>query len=422
MVRRQELTYKKNKNYALIFITIYAISFFLFGLLVDTPKQIIDGLYSIITERDVLVTDYFQIAGIGAAFVNSGVLTLVFIFILYKLKINFKGVTIATLFLISGFALFGKNIVNVWPIIIGVYLYSLVQRDKFSKYIYIALLGTTMAPMVSEMFIYTDTHYALRLVIGVFVGIIIGFLLPPLGTFMIRVHQGFNLYNIGFAAGLLGLIFVSIFMSYGFKPNTRLIWSTGHNLVFSIFLYSIFSLMIIVGFFLNGKTFRSVRKLMKYSGRLIADFITMEGFPPALINMGLNGLMATSYVLLINGDLNGPTIGGILTISGFGGLGKHPRNIWPIFLGVYVGSLTKVWNINDPLIQLAALFGTSLAPIAGEFGWFYGMLAAFIHSSVVQRVGILSGGLNLYNNGFSAGLVATFLVPIIEAFKKDEIS
>jgi hypothetical protein len=139
-----------------------------------------------------------------------------------------------------------------------------------------------------------------------------------------------------------------------------------------------------------------------------------------LINMGITGIIATIYILLIQGNLNGPTIGGILTISGFSAFGKHPKNILPIFLGVLIGSLLKVFYINDPAIQLAALFGTGLSPIAGKFGWQWGVVAGFIHSSVVLNVGYLHGGFNLYNNGFAAGMVAAVLLPIIALIKKDE--
>lgn len=417
----RKLNSVKETNIKYIIITLYAFSLVIFGFIVDTPKEISQGLYNILTQPDTLITDYIGVGGMGAAFVNSGVLTLIFIYVLYKLKINFNGVTIAALFLIAGFALFGKNLLNVWFIIIGVYLYSKVQKEKFSKYIYIALFGTAMAPFVSEIMFSTATSVLIRVVLGSLVGLSIGFILPPLSSYLVRVHQGFNLYNIGFTAGMIGTIFVSIFKSYGFLPNPRLIWTTGNNKILSIYLYVLFLSMIGIGFYLNGKSFKKVRNIMNYSGRLVADFVILEGFPPTLINVGINGVIATSYILLVKGSLNGPTIGGILTVAGFGGFGKHPKNILPIFLGVFIGSLTKIWHINDPAILLAALFGTALAPIAGEFGWQYGVIAAFIHSSVVLNVGILHGGLNLYNNGFAAGIVAAILVPIIEAFRKDEI-
>lgn len=421
LTKNLNLDKKRENNTRFIIITMFALSLVIFGFLVDTPKAIFEGIYNILTQPDTLITDYIGVGGMGAAFVNSGLLTLIFIYMLYRLKINFNGATIASLFLIAGFALFGKNLLNVWFIVIGVYLYAKVQREKFSKYIYIALFGTALAPFVSEIMFSTMGSVVFRAVLGGGVGIVIGFILPPLSSYLLRVHQGFNLYNIGFAAGMIGTVFVSIFKSYGFLPNPRFIWTTGNNKILSIYLYFIFLLLIAIGFFLNDRSFKNLGNIMKLSGRLVADFVILESFPPTLINVGINGIIATSYVLIVNGDLNGPTIGGILTVAGFGGFGKHTKNILPIFLGVFIGSLTKIWHINDPAILLAALFGTALAPIAGEFGWQYGVIAAFIHSSVVLNVGVLHGGLNLYNNGFAAGIVAAILVPIIEAFRKDEI-
>ncbi len=410
-----------SNNTKILIITIYAASLVLFGFLVDTPQEIFRGILKIIIESDILITDYIGVGGMGAAFVNSGLLTLIFIFILYKLKINFNGAAFAALFLIAGFALFGKNLFNVWLIIIGVYLYSKKEKERFSKYIYMALFGTAMAPIVTEIMFNISAPLFVRVPLGIIVGLSMGFILPPLSSHLIRVHQGFNLYNIGFTAGMIGTVFVSIFRSYGFSPGARMIWTTGNNIILSIYIYTMFLSMIITGFYLNKKSFDRVNNIMKYSGRLVSDFILLEGFAPTLIIMGINGLIATSYVLLVGGDLNGPTLGGIFTIVGFGSFGKHPKNILPIFLGVFLGSLTKVWAINEPAILLAALFGTALAPIAGEFGWQYGVIAAFLHSSVVLNVGVLHGGLNLYNNGFAAGFVAAVLVPIIEAFRKDEI-
>ena len=122
-------------------------------------------------------------------------------------------------------------------------------------------------------------------------------------------------------------------------------------------------------------------------------------------------------MLAVGGDLNGPVIGAILTIVGFSAFGKHPRNIVPIMLGVFLGSLFKPFTAADPSILLAALFGTTLAPIAGRFGWHWGIVAGLVHSSAALSVGSLHAGLNLYNNGFAAGLVAAVLVPVIIAVK-----
>jgi len=386
----------------------------------DTPAEIFNGLYAIISQPDILITDYIEVGGMGAAFVNSGLLTLISIFMLYKLNININGISVAAVFLMSSFALFGKNLFNVWLIMIGVYIYSRIQKDKFAKYIYIALFGTSMAPTITEFMFYVDQPLINRIFLSTLIGLSMGFILPPLSAYMLKVHQGYDLYNIGFTAGIIGTVYVSLFKSYGFETKTSLIWSTGNNLVLGLFLFILFSSMIAAGYYLNGRSFRQMKKVVSYTGRLICDFITLEGFGITLVNMGINGFVGMAYILLIGGDLNGPSIGGILTMVGFGAFGKHIRNVLPIFLGVYLGSITKIWSITDPPIVLAALFGTALAPIAGEFGWLFGAIAGFINSSVVLNVGILHGGMNLYNTGFSAGIVAVAMIPIIQAFRKED--
>ena len=65
--------------------------------------------------------------------------------------------------------------------------------------------------------------------------------------------------------------------------------------------------------------------------------------------------------------------------------------------------------------MLALLFSTTLAPIAGEFGVLAGLIAGYLHSSVALNVGIVYGGMNLYNNGFAGGIVAIFMVPVIQS-------
>ncbi len=417
-MEKQKKQFKLNMTYYVLIA--FSIIQIIFGLTQDSPKGIILGLQSILSNPDTLVSDYFGIGGIGASFVNSGLLTLIFLFMLYRMKHRAHGVTIAGILTISGFAFFGKNLLNVWFVVFGVYLYSRYQKDNFSKYIVVALFGTALAPVATEIMFSTLLPNYISFPLGIFSGILMGFILPALATSMLNFHQGFNLYNIGFTSGLVGTVYVSILRSYGFVPEPRFIWTTGNNLKFSIFLSAIFLGFILFGIYTRDRKLSEFKSIFKYSGRLITDYVKLEGLPFTLINMGLAGLLSLTYILIIGGDLNGPTIGGIYTIVGFAAFGKTPKTILPIFIGVAFGSITKTWGINEPAIQLAALFGTALAPIAGEFGWMYGVLAAFIHSSVVLNVGFLHGGMNLYNNGFAAGIVAGFLLPIFEAFRKDE--
>ena len=391
-----------------------------FGMAMDTPQGIISGLYRIIVEPDFLITDYISVGGPGAAFVNAGLLMLLSIGMLRFFDIKITGAAVSSMWLMSGFGLFGKNLLNVWFIILGVWLFSRFQKEKFSKYVYIALFGTSLAPTVTQIMFGLSMSKTLSIPLGMLTGIVIGFILPPLSSHMMRIHQGFNLYNIGFTAGIIGTIVVSVLKSYGLYMETRIIWSTEYQGPMAILLMTLFITMLAIGYIYNGMSFKGLEKLYKYSGRAVTDFLVLEGFPITLINMGINGIFATAYVMLVGGVLNGPVIGGIFTIVGFSAFGKHLSNIFPIFIGVALGGLTKMWNVNEPGMLLAALFGTTLAPIAGQFGWGYGIIAGFLHSLVVQNVGFLHGGLNLYNNGFSGGIIAATMIPIIEAFKKEE--
>ena len=62
-----------------------------------------------------------------------------------------------------------------------------------------------------------------------------------------------------------------------------------------------------------------------------------DSYGPGLvyINMALLGIVFTTYILIVGGELNGPTIGGIFTVVGFCASGKHLKNVLPILLGVF---------------------------------------------------------------------------------------
>src|SRR5699024_10482649 len=117
---------------------------------------------------------------------------------------------------------------------------------------------------------------------------------------------------------------------------------------------------------------------------------------------------------------NGTTIGGLLTMIGFAAFGKNPKNSYPLMLGVYLGTVFSIYEANDSGPLLAGLFVTTLAPLAGRFGPIIGILVGIAHLSAVMYTGALHGGLNLYNNGFTGGLVATIFVGILTGYREKE--
>lgn len=407
-----------------LFLFLICIILIISAFVFDTKENVAIGLIKIIEDPDFLIADYFGVGGIGASFLNSGILMFLSILLLFSLKIEINGAALATVFTVTGFGLFGKNILNVWFIVFGVFIYSYYQKEKFKKYVYIALFGTTLAPVVTQIMFGFGKVNSLSIILGASAGIIIGFILPPLSTYLLRVHQGYNLYNIGFTGGIIGTIVISLFRSYGVDIQSRVIWTQGNNFKMLIVLILIFTSFILTSFYMDRIAYKDIKKVYKYKGRLISDFVMMEGFPVTLINMAINGAIATAYILIVGGDLNGPTIGGIFTIVGFGAFGKHAKNMTPLIFGVFLaGSIGEFMGgtpLNSPGVQLAALFSTTLAPIAGEFGVVVGIVAGMLHEAVSLNIGYVHGGFNLYNNGFAGGLVSAFLIPLIESLKRRE--
>jgi Protein of unknown function (DUF1576) len=401
----------------LVLVAAYATAFVAFGLAIDGPSAVAQGLAAILTTRDTLLTDYFGVGGIGAACVNAGLLTLCACLVYYKVGAKMTGAAVACLLLVLGFALFGKNLLNIWGIVIGVWLFSRFKGEAFAVNINTAFFGVALSPIFSEILFSSSLQLAVSLPLAVSTSLVIGFVLPPAAAQLFKAHMGFSLYNMGFTAGLVGLLVVALYKSYGFVPDPVFIWTTGNNVLLGSFLSALFISMIAIGFWMDRAALAGMRKVMATTGQSPTDFIALAGLGPTLANMGVCGAIGMAYILAVGGDLNGPVIGAIFTIVGFAAFGKHPRNIVPIMLGVFLGSLAKPWNVDDPSILLAALFGTTLAPIAGRFGWHWGVVAGFIHSSAALTVGPVHGGLNLYNNGFAAGIVASVLVPVIIAIQ-----
>ena len=402
----------------LAIVALFPLAFVVAAFALDTPAVLFDGLLAILRSRDALTTDYMGLGGIGAALLNAGLLTLLAILVYWRSGALIGGAAVAALLLVLGFALFGKNLLNVWGIVLGVWLYARFKGEPFGKHVNTAFFGAALAPVFSEILYSTSLPLSASLPLALGTTLLLGFLLVPVAAHLFHAHQGHSLYNMGFVAGMLGSLTVAVYISYGFVPDPVFIWTEGNNRLLGTLLVLMFGAMAAIGFALDRQAWQRELRLMRRSGRAPTDFVALFGFGPTLLNMALTGLMGTAYVLAVGSQLNGPTIGAILCIVGFAAFGKHPRNIVWIMAGVFLASLTKDWSANDPSPVLAALFGTTLAPIAGRFGWHWGLVAGFIHCSVAQVVGQLHGGLVLYNNGFAAGLVASVLLPVILALRR----
>lgn len=395
----------------LISLVVAAFSFYVFKL----GEDVLYGFMRILTSPTVLITDFLVIGGIGATFLNA---TLIFIFnftLMKLLKVEMTGIVIASFFTVFGFSFFGKNILNILPIYLGGILYSKYEAIDFKDIIVTISFTSALAPFISEVAFSVKVLNDLAYINAVVLGVIIGFIVTPLAKKMAGFHEGFNLYNLGFTGGILGAVLASILKSYKFEVTPHRIISLEFDGALKIIASATFLLLIAIGYYINERSFKGYRELLKDSG-LKSDFVKKFGYGLTFINMGIMGFVAMLFPILLRQTLNGPLLAGILTIVGFSAYGKHIKNTVPILLGVY---LAHFGSTDDGfLIALSGLFGTSLAPIAGVFGPVWGIIAGWLHFAVVQSIGIIHGGLNLYNNGFSAGIVAGFLLPIISTLSE----
>lgn len=408
--------FNANRIKKIEFISIMLIATLILGFCIFVfyeRENVLAGILKIITSPAILITDFLVIGGIGAAFLNAFLIFLFNFTLSRLLKIEITGLLIASFFTVFGFSFFGKNILNILPFYLGGILYSIFEHIDFKEIFITISFTSALAPFVSEVAFRvdtTDTSY----INAIALGIIIGFIATPLSKKMANFHEGFNLYNLGFTGGILGAVITSILKLFNFPITPQRIISTEFDLALKIICTSTFLTLIIIGFFINESSFRGYLNLLKDSG-LKSDFIKKYGFGLTFINMGIMGFVATGFVIIIGETLNGPLLAGILTVVGFSAYGKHFKNTIPILLGVYLAGWGS--STNGFTIALSALFGTSLAPVTGVYGIIWGIVAGWLHLAVVQSIGTVHGGLNLYNNGFSAGIVASILLPIMDMIK-----
>ena len=396
------------------------VGFLVIAFIVDSPQNIVNGFVAILTSRVVLITDFIAVGGLGAALANVAIVVILSLLMFIRSGGKPCGVTIMALWVTAGFAFFGKNVYNMIPLTIGVWLYSRFKKEPYANYHLASLLVATLSPIVSEISFLGVLNPAVEIALGMLLGIGVGFVFPAVSAYILRIHSGYDLYNMGFAGGLIAMILSTTANSMGLRIAPVSIYSTGNNVIMAIIMYSVAVTLIASGLFTGDgiKANLSIyRKFFSHSGRLITDFYELYK-NTVYVNMGLLCALATTVTLAMGAELNGISAAGIFTMVGFGCFGKHMKNVPPILIGALLSAYLNVWSFTSPSNVASILFAAALAPLAGHFGWIWGIVAGFLHVSVAMHVGELCGGLNLYNNGFAAGFIAMILLPIITMSEK----
>lgn len=405
-----------NRRRITLIVSILGISLILTAFLVNTPSEVFLGELAIITSPSILITDYIAYANLGAAFFNAGLVTLIGLGLAWLIRARFNGYLLSAIFTLCGFAFFGKNVFNILPIFAGVFLFDLLFAHVRMKDLIAPLLfGTTLGPVVSQVAFGFDLGWQ-GLVGGIVLGILVGILLAALMNHIYSFHLGYNLYNTGTTGGFVATVVFITLRGFGLDIQPAFYWSTEHTTFLSFYILTLLLIMIALGF-IWGASFMKYKAIWFSSGKLASDYVVKTNLGTTLVNMGLIGLIALGYVHLVGGDINGAILAGIFTVAGFGALGKHPRNIVPVMLGVFLFCIPNIWQHSEPGPLLAALFCTTLAPLAGKFGFLAGVIAGALHLPMVMHVGGIHGYMNLYNNGFAGGLAMLIIIGFIKGLR-----
>lgn len=410
-------TLRENNIFWMRFLFIVAFSLMALSFLFSSSLEVFQGLKRIITSKSILLTDYMEVGNVGSAFFNAGLCTLVACLVVKFSKADISSVVVAGVLNLTAFCFLGKNIYNIFAPMFGAYLFSRFKKEAFKDYVAFALFATGIGPLISYMTFEADLPIIAGILLGNFLGMLIGFFLPAVSKNSWNLHQGFTIYNNGFALGIIYVIFHSVMKMFGLAvENIHLIYMEENLRLFLVFIFMFVGLMV-PKLIYSRSGFAEILAINKESGKSPCNYIGKYENYAILFNMGLVGLMGLCYLKIVGANINGINLGGVCAVVAFALYGINPRNILPIFLGVFLAGHLGHYVVNSESVVIAALFGTTLAPLAGYYGPLAGVIAGFFHLSLVSKTGLLHDGFHLYNNGFASGLVASLLFPIFEALR-----
>ena len=410
---------KKQMNRQYYYLFGLSVMLMLLAFIIESPQSLVNGMMTILVSPSQLFTDYMEIASVGSTLLNVAIMLGISIYSYKKLEIPLNGTVIGSLGMLAGFSFFGKNLFNSIPFMIGVWIYTKVTKQNYRNYVIVGLFGSALGPLISFLAFSGVLPQGWSVLIAYALGIFIGFILPQLSTQFLGFHQGFSLYNVGFTAGIIGMVVLGFMNAFGIEVETRTLTSTQSPLILYQLLIGFCVILIVTSFYLHFKKKEKYhfKLLLKLSGRLPSDFVEMTNLATVTLNMSIIGFILLGYVLMNGGQLNGPIVGSIIGVMSFGAFGNQVKNTVPVLVGIMIGSYLTGVEPTSTSALIAAIFGTTLAPVSGYYGPFAGMIAGFVHITLVSHVVVMHGGLNLYNNGFAGGFVAALLVPIFEIFE-----
>ena len=432
---------KKLKNlsegdFLKLFFGFFSAAFVVAAVCMPDRSAMFSGLWQILSQPGKITTNYFALGGYAATFLNMGLVGLCCLGLYLLCGATPNNVSTLAFILTLGFSSWGIHILNIWPTVLGVVVYCLVKKEKFSANVNAMLFSTGIAPLISDLLV----RYPHAEVVGfnlpgfvvtLLVGFCIGFLLPAGLTHSPKVHKGFDLYSAAvpvclFAFFLNATLYKTLGIDLPAAPSAETL-QVASRLTVNVFCCILFGLCILGALAMGCKPKQYLQLLT--APEHVASISSQLGTEVFLMNVGVFGLFILAYYNLIGASFNGVTLGIIFCMLATCNSGSHPGNVWPIMVGYVLASFLAAglsglaggnfaMVVNAQAIAVGLCFANGLSPITSKYGWFWGMAAAMMHYFLVTSVPNLHGGYCLYNGGFTAAVICVILVPELERFCK----
>ena len=411
----------------------FTAAFLIGALFAPDVKEIFTGLWRICTLPAQLTKDYFkpEIGSISGTMLNYALVGAVCCALMFLPEAKVNGGTVLGYFLTVGFCSYGMSILNIIPLMLGVAVYALIKRQRFGKFLNFYMFATAVAPIITQVLFYypnmgeTPQLSLLGVALSLLIGVVVGCTMPALCAHSPGFHKGYDLYNAGPAAGFLCfLLFAVLYKTLGVEaPAIAATLGEGNRAYVNVFCIVVFALCVVCGIVLNGGL-GDYGKLFMDSGYK-SDFTAKYSAGANIMNIGVYGLFIMLYYNLIGATFTGTTMGAVFCMLCCCCNGATPFNVLPIMIGyVIMGLLNKAgvtaFAVNAQAIVVGLCFASGLAPISGEYGIIAGTVAGMLHYCLVTSVPAIHGGFNLYNGGFTAGIVCFLFVPVLEHYFKSK--
>ncbi len=170
------------------------------------------------------------------------------------------------------------------------------------------------------------------------------------------------------------------------------------------------------------------RQILTSSSVLLSDYLYIGGLGATLFNVLLTILVNMLILKWMKVEVTGPIFACLLTIAGFAFFGKNLYNALPLYLGVYLYCKATRADCKDHI--LVFLLSSGISPVI-SFMAFGAGFPIYIGLPIGIMIGIAIGfilpafnidsmkfhqGYNLYNTGFSMGVISMILTGILTSF------